>query len=551
MTPPETATPETATPGRLRTVAGRVMIGLAGLLVLVVLVAPTDVGRLTPLAFLRVPVEGLVAVALLLVLPPKPRRIAAVLLGVALGLLTIGKVIDLGFFATFDRPFDPTSDLSFLPPAMEFVRRSFGSAAAYGAMAGAALLAVLVLALLTLAVMRLTRLLADHRTASTRTVAGLSVVWVIAALTGFQVVSGVPVAARTYYDRVAQVGAGLRDRGAFANELAQDAFRDTPGPDLLTGLRGKDVVLVFVESYGRIALEDPVVAKLVAPVLADGDRRLRAAGYGARSGFLTSSTSGGGSWLAHSTLQSGVWIDTQARYNTFVDSDRLTLSSAFGRAGWRTVGVLPGNDRDWPEGAVYGYDQIYDERNIGYQGSRFTFSSIPDQYTMSAFQRLERAQPHAPLMAEIGLLSGHAPWNPVPSLVDWTAVGDGSVFGTTTGAGDLPDTVFQRDHTRVLTDYGRATAYSLDSLISYVQTYGDNDLVLVFLGDHQPAPIVAGEGATRDVPITIVARDPAVLAQISSWGWTDGLAPALQAPVWRMDTFRDHFLSAFTSPTHP
>jgi hypothetical protein len=197
---------------------------------------------------------------------------------------------------------------------------------------------------------------------------------------------------------------------------------------------------------------------------------------------------------------------------------------------------------------VYGYKQIYDERTIGYAGPRFTFSSIPDQFTMSALQRLERAQPHPPMMAEIDLLSSHAPWNPVPSMLDWNAVGDGSVYGTTTGAGDLPDTVFSKDHTRVLSDYGRAVAYSLDSLISYVQTYGDDNLVLVFLGDHQPASIVSGEGATRDVPITIVAKDPAVLDRISSWDWTPGLRPSPTAPVWRMDTFRDQFLSAFGSP---
>ena len=35
---------------------------------------------------------------------------------------------------------------------------------------------------------------------------------------------------------------------------AADAFRDTPGEDLLTALRGKDVVFVFVESYGRDAI---------------------------------------------------------------------------------------------------------------------------------------------------------------------------------------------------------------------------------------------------------------------------------------------------------
>ena len=90
-----------------------------------------------------------------------------------------------------------------------------------------------------------------------------------------------------------------------------------------------------------------------------------------------------------------------------------------------------------------------------------------------------------------------------------------------------------------------------DSLISYVETYGDDNLVLVFLGDHQPAPIVTGEGASRDVPITIVAHDPAVLDRIAGWGWQDGLRPGPHAPVWRMDTFRDRFLTAFGPSGEP
>jgi hypothetical protein len=92
--------------------------------------------------------------------------------------------------------------------------------------------------------------------------------------------------------------------------------------------------------------------------------------------------------------------------------------------------------------------------------------------------------------------------------------------------------------------------YSLNSLISYVETYGDDNLVLVFLGDHQPAPVVTGEDASRDVPITIVAHDPAVLDRISGWGWQDGLKPGPHAPVWRMDAFRDRFLTAFGPGGH-
>ena len=39
---------------------------------------------------------------------------------------------------------------------------------------------------------------------------------------------------------------------------------------------------------------------------------------------------------------------------------------------------------------------------------------------------------------------------------------------------------------------------------------------------------------------------PDVLDHIGHWGWTDGLIPASDGPVRRMDTFRNDFLDAFT-----
>jgi hypothetical protein len=65
------------------------------------------------------------------------------------------------------------------------------------------------------------------------------------------------------------------------------------------------------------------------------------------------------------------------------------------------------------------------------------------------------------------------------------------------------------------------------------------------LGDHQPASIVSGADAGRDVPVTIISKDPAVLDAIAPWGWQPGLHPDPQAPVWRMDEFGDRFLRAF------
>ena len=70
--------------------------------------------------------------------------------------------------------------------------------------------------------------------------------------------------------------------------------------------------------------------------------------------------------------------------------------------------------------------------------------------------------------------------------------------------------------------------------------------MLVVLGDHQAALPVDDSASTHDVPVSIVAKDPAVFDQIESWGWQPGLRPGPDAPVASMDTFRDRFITAFT-----
>jgi hypothetical protein len=532
-----------------RRVAGLVVTVLAIALVVAALLLPNKLSLLTPTAFLRLPVELLLGVALVIVLPARARRVVAVLLGAGLGLVTVLKFIDIGFYAVLARSFHPVYDWTMFQPAVEFLGQSTGEGGATVAVVVAAVLVVALFVLLALSALRLTRLVVAHRTRVARVVGVVAVAAVVCAAFGVKVVPDRPASALAF-NRLLQVRADLRDQDAFAAEAAVDAFRDTPGEQMLTGLRGKDVLLVFVESYGRDAVEDRRYAPQVNAVLADGERRLRADGFGARSAFLTSSTNGGSSWLAHGTLLSGLWINNQQRYRALVGTDRLTLNGAFRRAGWRTVGVMPGVSRAWPEGRFFGYDRIYAGGDLGYKGPRFPLHSMPDQFTLSSFQRQEHGvRDQAPVMAEIPLTSSHAGWTPIPRLVGWDAVGDGSIFNTAKD-GAQPREEW-RDPDRIRTDYRRCIEYSLNTLVSYVETYGDDDLVLVFLGDHQPVPMVTGKGATRDVPITIVARDTAVLDRIAGWGWHDGLKPPPDAPLWRMDTFRDRFLTAYGSRPSP
>ena len=93
--------------------------------------------------------------------------------------------------------------------------------------------------------------------------------------------------------------------------------------------------------------------------------------------------------------------------------------------------------------------------------------------------------------------------------------------------------------------YGQSIQYTMNALTSFIQHYGNRNTVLIVLGDHQPWTAVSGAEPSHEVPISIIARRPAVLKRISGWGWSDGLRPSPKAPVWPMSAFRDRFLTAF------
>jgi hypothetical protein len=304
---------------------------------------------------------------------------------------------------------------------------------------------------------------------------------------------------------------------------------------------------VFVESYGQVSVQGSSFSPAIDALLDRGTNRLRSAGFSARSAFVTAPGFGGISWLGHSTLQSGVWANSQRRYNQLVGTNRFTLTDAFNRAGWRTINFAPADDRDWPEGSsFYHYDKLYDRRDMGYRGPGFTYAPMPDQYMYAALQRLELAKTHRrPLFAEVDTVSSHMPWNRIPQQIPWDELGNGAIFNRIPMYRE-PDSFWWHPN-QVKAAYARSLEYSLNTLISFVQHYGHKNLVLVVVGDEQPLPIVSGQHVGHDVPISIISHDASMLKWIGEWGWQSGLLPSPQAPAWRMDAFRDRFLTVFGS----
>ncbi|HKX67357.1 MAG TPA: CDP-alcohol phosphatidyltransferase [Intrasporangium sp.] len=523
------------------------LTALAAALVWVALVAPEATALLTPLALFRIPIEGLALVAGVLALPPRFRRWLLPPVGVLLALLLLIRVLDWAFRSFFYRPYNLLSDWRYADSGFDLLRDATGpTMALLGAAASVVVVGGLLVAV-PLALRRLAGIIDRHRTGAVRGVGVLAVAWVVLAAVGVAVAPGVPVAswstAALASEQGAKAVADVRDQGVFAKEVAADRFQHAPGPELLQALRGKDVLVVFVESYGRVAVEE---SRLVDDTLESGTDKLRAQGLSSRSAWLTSSTFGGFSWLAHASLQTGLWVNTQQRHDQLMSTDRLTLSRAFASAGWRTVAVVPANRHDWPEGSsFYGYDTVYDARTLGYAGPGFGYAPMPDQYTLSALDRLELGRPdRPPVMAEVDLVTSHVPWAPLPRLVDWASIGDGSVYRSMAGKAPTQDTVWRTEE-GVRAAYAQSIAYSLESVFSFLENTRDDNLVVLLLGDHQPITMVSGDDASHDVPVSLITRDRPVLDRISGWGWGDGLRPTPADPVWRMDQLRDRFLTAF------
>lgn len=457
---------------------------------------------------------------------------------------------DLGMYRAFSRAFNPWVDMTLIVSGWDVLRSSLGTPTAAGLLAAVLLLAGLTLVLLIWGLAAIRRL-QTYRPAGLAATGLLSLV-AFGALLIEPVVEAPqtpawPVrASATHYlaHHVHQAYATAADLRRFDRQLQQDPIRDIPSDQRLSALSGDDVSILFIESYGRSALEMPRYAATVNPRLQAIGTDLAQHDLFAVSGWLTSPTMGGQSWLAHGALLSGLWTDNQARYNHMLDSPRASLNRVFREAGWSTVAVMPAITQPWPEADYFGYDRIHAAQDLGYEGLPFNWVTMPDQYTLDRIAHIIDEQAR-PVMLESALISSHAPWTPIPTMVAWDAVGDGRIFNDQAQAGDPPSVVW-RDPDRVRAQYLKSIDYSLTAVGSFLTHFARHSVVII-LGDHQPAPIITqSDHASHDVPVHIVTDDPAILARLADWGWTHGMQPDAGARVYRMDKFRSRFVHAMS-----
>jgi len=311
----------------------------------------------------------------------------------------------------------------------------------------------------------------------------------------------------------------------------------------LSGVRGADVFVIFIESYGAISYERPEIARPLQPAIAAFGSAIRDTQRDVVSAYVESPTFGGSSWLAHISLLSGIEVrdpDTNAKLMT---AHRDTIVRAFSRGGFRTVALMPGLRQNWPEGVFYGFDEIYGADRLAYGGPEFGWFAIPDQFSLDRLDAVEvdRAS-RPPLFVFFPTISTHFPFVPTPPYQpDWPRVSTKHPYD---GPAIVRAYARQPDWNDFRPGYVEAMAYDLATIGGYLRKHAGRDFVLVVLGDHQPPAAVSGERAPWDVPVHVITSRRAVLDRLMASGFRAGLTPARPA-LGRMHTLAPVLLRVF------
>jgi len=510
----------------------------------VLLRLPGDAQQFTVDHWLRWPVELPVAVLALMIVPRRlVPMVGAVLAALVLTVLLL-RLGDLGARFAFGRAFSPLADLHLLLQGWSLASQSVGRVRALVVIG--AVTAVLA-ALFVMLAYGFTRARDLGPVARHRLGAGAAVLLSVGLTLGaLQRPGGPDFRVRAdigteLVERLDTLHRAVLDQRAFTAELGDDPVTVPPR---FAALGERDLIVLFVESYGRSFVDAPLFSARAHVALADLHRLATDGAMQVRSGWLDAPIRGGRSWLAHATFASGVSLSNQARFDRLLTSDRRSLPALLSDAGRDSVTVLPVVSTPWVEGAWYRVDRFIDGPALGYRGKGFGYVTMPDQYTLSAFQANVRAPALQPLAATIGLLGSHAPWGPLALPVPWDKVGDGSIFD---GSHRTGRPISWTDPVPVREAYARSLELTLARVGEYLQRYGD-DAVVIVLGDHQPASIIAGWAPNAHVPVHVFANDERLLQRLPGDSFTDGTLPAPGSKALPMAAMRALLSSVYETP---
>ena len=456
---------------------------------------------------------------------PGPRLICG--LALAYTLLVIGRYADVTAPALFGRSINLYWDGRQIPRFLAVSAQGLASWQTLAILLAVALLLWAIYRVVRLAILIAARDAAPHalRSRATLLITASAIVLVLANTAGVK-------ATWPYVSRPV-LPTYLHQADLLLTALSPTRLKDAlpPSPTFdsdLAALERADVKLMFLESYGAVAFDNPALHQRLAASRDALAQQIAASGRQVVSAFVRSPTFGGASDLAHLGLLSGIDLSDPVRHDLLLTSQRPTLISLFHQRGYQTIGLYPALSWEWPERAYYGFDKFFDGPHLGYRGPRLGFWGIPDQFTVARIDQMLPAAPGSPArFLFFPTITSHLPFHPIPPYQpDWTRVLSPEPYDDA----DLAMSLADKSHwAAMLPAYGGMIEYTYRWLAGYLAQPAARDYVMILLGDHQPAASVSGPGAPWDVPVHLVSSNPALIERFIARGFRPGLEP--QRPV--------------------
>ena len=303
-----------------------------------------------------------------------------------------------------------------------------------------------------------------------------------------------------------------------------------PEGQALAALKGRDLTLIYLETYGSMLYDNPEAVAATEQTRLQWEKSIVASGKQIVSAFYTSPTFGGATDLAQMSVLSGIdlALSNPRRHDLLLTTNRPTLLKVFQREGYEVFGLYHSVAWDWVERSYYGFDVYLSGPDLGYQGPAFGFWKIPDQFALPRMEQLYPRTQHTPArMTLFSTISTHFPFFQVPPYQpNWKRVLSDHPFDEADVAKAQAEQV---NWGNMRPDYFRTVNYSNTWLAGYFQQPEPRETIYLMIGDHQPTGSVTGEGASWDVPVYIASRDAALLKRFLALGFSKGMTPKRQS----------------------
>ncbi|HEY80343.1 MAG TPA: hypothetical protein EYP25_10445 [Anaerolineae bacterium] len=291
--------------------------------------------------------------------------------------------------------------------------------------------------------------------------------------------------------------------------------------------RKPNIYLIFIESYGSVLYKRSHFTNDYLALMAEMEARLRDGGWTMETGLSRSPTWGGGSWMAYTSAEFGLYISSQPQFlaikDRFIRQPYPSLGRYLQTQGYHHVRLAPiqralSAAEDEANDALYGPDRWLRFADLDYQGPLYGWGpSPPDQFTLNKARELLRSQSPFPLFLVYLTQNSHYPWAPLPPLTaNWRDLNDPNWPSPPPIGEPIP----HRDNIK---HYREAIRYQWETLSQLIlDTPASEDAIFILIGDHQP-PRVSRRADSFDTPIHILARDHDFPPRFETYGFEPGL----------------------------